>query len=217
VNRRLTSALWPGLLLGIFLWPQPAQSDWLDFWLTPDQQGERLFEQGDFLAASKKFTTPDRTGAALFRAGEFEQAAAVLGRSSLAEAAFNRGNALVMLGQYEAAIESYSLALEKRPAWQEAEQNREIARLRMQALAPPDDDFGGTGGELEADEIVFDDTGRVNKASGEEVTDEGTQAMTDEAMRAMWLRRVETRPGDFLAAKFSYQLAVQDKAGTEDE
>ena len=80
----------------------------------------------------------------------------------------------------------------------------------MQALAPPDDDFGGTGGQLEADKIVFDDTGRVNKSSSEQVIDASDQPVGEEAMRAMWLRKVETRPADFLAARFNYQLATRD-------
>jgi len=152
----------------------------------------------------------------LFLAGDFEGAATVFGRSPSAEASYNRGNALLMQGQYDGAIESYQNALIKRPNWLEAGQNLEIARLRKQALAPPDDDYGGTGGQLEADEIVFDDTGRVNKSSGEQVIDAADQPMGEEAMRAMWLRKVETRPADFLAARFNYQLATRDSKVNDD-
>jgi Ca-activated chloride channel family protein len=203
------------VLLLLLCSPRSSQADWLDFWLTPDQQGERLFQRGDYRAAAQKFTTPDRIGVALFRAGEFEQAAAVLGRSPLPEAAYNRGNALIMLGQYQEAIDSFNLALERQPGWLEAQENLEIARLRLAALSPPDDDFGGTGGQLAADEVLFDDTGRVNKSTAEEVTEEGHQTLSDASMRALWLRRVETRPGDFLTAKFAYQLAVQNRQEPE--
>ncbi len=48
-------------------------------------------------------------------------------RSGSAEATYNRGNANIMLGQYEAAIEAYQNALSKRPGWREAEQNLQIA------------------------------------------------------------------------------------------
>ena len=186
--------------------------EWSDLWFTPDQQGQRLMQQGEYQQAAKKFTTPERIGTALFMAGDFESAAAVLGRSSSAEANYNRGNSLMMLGQYESAIEAYQDALSKRPGWQEAEQNLQIAILRKQALAPPEDDYGGTGGQLEADEIVFDDTGRVNKSSSEQVVDATDQQMGEDAMRAMWLRKVETRPADFLAVRFNNQLAKQENA-----
>ena len=190
--------------------------DWADLWLTPDQQGQRLMDQGEYEQAAGKFTTPESIGAALFLAGDFEKAASVFGRSASAEAHYNRGNANIMLGDYDAAIEAYQSALSKRPGWPEAEQNLQIATLRKQALAPPEDDFGGTGGQLKADEFVFDDTGRVNKSSSEQVIDAADQQSSEDAMRAMWLRKVETRPADFLAARFNYQLATRESPQSED-
>jgi len=195
-------------LFGLYS-PTAMAFEWLDLWLTPNQQGQRLMESGEYQQAAGKFTTPERIGTALFLAGDFENAATVLGRSASAEANYNRGNALVMQGQYESAIEAYQSALMKRPDWPEAQQNLEIATMRLEALAPPEDDAGGTGGQLGADEIVFDDTGRVNKSSSEEVIDAGEQQMGEQELRAMWLRKVETRPADFLAARFNYQLATR--------
>jgi Ca-activated chloride channel family protein len=191
--------------------------DWADLWLTPDQQGQRLMDRGEYQQAADKFTTPESIGAALFLAGDFEKAASVLGRSPSAQAHYNRGNAHIMLGDYDAAIEAYQSALSKRPDWPEAEQNLQIATLRKQALAPPEDDFGGTGGQLEADEFVLDDTGRVNKSSSEQVIDAADQQLSEDAMRAMWLRKVETRPADFLAARFNYQLATRESLQSENE
>ena len=201
------------LIATLFLFQAPLAMalEWDDLWFTPDQQGQRLMAKGAYQQASEKFTTPDRIGSALFLAGDFEKAASVFGRSDSAQSVYNRGNALIMLGQYDAAIEAYQDALIKRPDWPEAEQNLQIAILRKQALAPPDDDFGGTGGMLEADEIVFDDTGRVNKSSNEQVIDAADQQLGEDEMRAMWLRKVETRPADFLAIRFNYQLTKKDK------
>ncbi len=207
------------LLILILLCHSPAAAalEWADLWLTPDQQGQRLMDQGKFEQAAGKFTSPERIGAALFRAGEFESAASVLGRSASADAAYNRGNAHVMLGDYDAAIEAYQTALSKQPDWLGAEQNLHIAKLRKRALAPPEDDHGGTGGMLEADEIVFDQSGRVNKSSSEQVLDAADQQLGEDEMRALWLRKVETRPADFLAARFNYQLAVRDNPADEIE
>jgi Ca-activated chloride channel family protein len=207
------------ILVVAFILPAPSAMafEWLDLWLTPDQQGQRLLEQGKYQQAADKFTSPEQIGTALFLAGDFKNAATVLGRSGSAEANYNRGNALLMQGLYDDAIESYQNALIKRPDWLEAEQNLELAKLRQQALAPPDDDFGGTGGQLEADEIVFDDTGRVNKSSSEQVMEASDEPKGEEAMRAMWLRKVETRPADFLAARFNYQLATRDRETADDD
>lgn len=197
--------------------PSAKALEWADLWFTPDQQGQRLMDQGKYRQAAGKFKTPERIGAALFLAGDFEDAASVLGRSGSADAHYNRGNAHVMLGDYEAAIAAYREALAKRPGWSEAEQNLQIAILRKQALAPPDDDNGGTGGQLEADEIVFDQSGRVNKSSSAQVIDAAEQQQGEDALRAMWLRKVATRPADFLAARFSYQLATRESATSKED
>lgn len=204
------------ILIVIIVYTSPATAlDWTDFWFTPDQQGQRLMDKGEYQQAAGKFTTPESIGAALFLAGDFAGAASVLGRSGSAEAHYNRGNAHIMLGEYDAAIDAYQNALSRRPGWSEAEQNLQIATLRKQALAPPEDDFGGTGGQLEADEYVFDDTGRVNKSSSEQVIDAADQQLSEDAMRAMWLRKVETRPADFLAVRFNYQLATRESVKSE--
>ena len=197
--------------------PSAMALEWVDLWLTPDQQGQRLVDQGEYQEAATRFTTPERIGTALFMAGNFESAASVLGRSATAEANYNRGNAHIMLGEYDAAIEAYQSALGKRPDWPEASQNLQIATFKKQALAPPDDDAGGTGGMLGADEIVFDESGRVNNSTDEQVIDAADQKLDEDAMRAMWLRKVETRPADFLAVRFRYQLATRESPATGEE
>jgi Ca-activated chloride channel family protein len=212
-----------GLIVMLVLWALagPAQAakwpgNFTGWWLTPDQQGQRLVAKGEYLEAAEAFRDPARKGAAYFRGGDFESAASVFGRMPGAEAAYNRGNALIMLGRYEEAIESFESALSGRPDWAEAEQNLAIARARQEMLAPPDSDAGGTGGMLEADEIVFDDSGRVDKGGTEAVT-EGGEGMSEEEMRAVWLRRVQADPADFLRARFAYQLYRQEQPEDADD
>jgi Ca-activated chloride channel family protein len=184
---------------------------WLrDLWRTPDQQAQRLFDAGDYAAAASRFTDPMRIGTAWFRAGEFGRAAAAFGQLTSADGHFNRANALLFEGEYEQAIAAYEQALAQRPDWQPAVENRDIALARKERLAPPDDDAGGTGGMLEADEIVFDTTGRTKNAKGEQTT-EGGAGVSDAAMREMWLRRVETNPADFLRARFTSQLQLRQE------
>lgn len=185
---------------------------WWDLWRTPDQQAQRLFDAGDYAAAASRFTDPMRIGVAWYRAGEFERAAAAFGRLTSAEGLFNRANALVFQGQYGQAIAAYDQALAQRPGWRPAVENRRIALARKERLAAPEDDAGGTGGQLEADEIVFDTTGRTKNARGEQTT-AGGAGFSDAAMREMWLRRVETKPADFLRARFASQLQLRQEGG----
>jgi Ca-activated chloride channel family protein len=115
---------------------------------------------------------------------------------------------MLMLGNYEQAIAAYDLALEQRPDWLPAMENRALAAVRLARLTPVEDDAGGTGGMLEADEFVFDATGRVNQSQAEQTIETDT-GLTDTQLRELWLRRVNTRPADFLRARFAVQLARQ--------
>jgi Ca-activated chloride channel family protein len=192
------------LLLALSLGVTAPGSGFADWWLTRDQQGQRLLDAGNFAVAAERFADPLRKGVALFRAGEFEQAAAVFGRIASAEAAYNRGNALVMRGKYEDAVQAYDRALALRPGFEDASVNREIARLRAERVKKEGGEM--TGGELGADEITFE---KGKTGGGEEQVEGETETLSDAEMRAVWLRRVKTRPADFMRAKFAYQLAKQ--------
>jgi Ca-activated chloride channel family protein len=61
--------------------------------------------------------------------------------------------------------------------------------------------------KIGADEIVFDSAG---KNAGQDTEIAGAQALSDQEIQALWLRRVQTRPADFLKAKFAFQLAAAD-------
>lgn len=179
---------------------------WAGLWFTPDQAGQRLFDRGEFAAAAEAFEDPLWQGAAWFRAGEFERAASAFARRDTAEAHFNQGNARLMHGEYGDAIACYDRALARRPGWREAVENRALAAARAEAL-----DFDGgemTGGMLGADDIVFGDEG----GEGAEVTETaGGAPLSDAEIQALWLRRVQTRPADFLKAKFAYQQALRSE------
>ena len=181
--------------------------------LTPDQQGYRYYEGGEYEQAATHFADPMWRGVALFQSGEFEKSASVFSGYDAAESAFNQGNAVLMQGKYDEAAERYERALELRPAWEDATINRQIALARAEMLRQKGGE--GTGGMLEADEIVFT-KGKSPPSAGEEQTDGGQRA-SDEEMRAVWLRQVQTKPADFLAAKFAYQQAMRPAPDSPEE
>ena len=182
---------------------------------TQDQSAQRLFNAGEFTKAAEMFTKPMRQGVAWFKAGEFKRAAGAFGRTGTAEGLYNRGNALMMLGKYDAAIQSYQAALGRRPAWNEAKANLNLAKLRLARLMVPEDQQSqkAVGEEEEPDEIVFDDRAKERANANTEVIAGEGQELTDEALRAQWLRRVQTKPADYLRLKFLYQhkLAQMDE------
>jgi Ca-activated chloride channel family protein len=188
-------------LTGLALVVAAERTGWRNLWMTPDQRGRVLMSRGRPAEAAEAFRDPLWRGVALFRAGDFKAAAEVLSRAGAAEGVYDRGNALVMLGKYEEAVGEYDKALKIHPDWPDASVNREIARARAAMLKATGGDIDDT--EFGATQLVFDKA----KKGGTDSTVEGAQPeMTDEAIRAIWLKRVQTRPADFLRARFAYQL-----------
>lgn len=190
------------LFAAIAAW-NAAGREWANLWRTPDQQGDRLMARREFAAAAKRYADPFHRGAALYRAGDFAAAAVEFGRVRTPEGAFDRGNALVMTGKYVDAIASYELGLKQRPGWEEAKRNRDLARVRLARMFPPNDGSEGLDGQLKPDEIVFDNKPKEAGAKQTETVTGGK--MSDDEIQALWLRRVQTKPADFLRAKFAYQ------------
>jgi Ca-activated chloride channel family protein len=176
---------------------------WNALWFTPDQQGQRYFERGEFAEAAKIFRDPFRQGTAWYRAGEFEKSAQSFARRDTAEAHYNQGNAWLMHGDYAAAIVSYDRALEKRPDWKQPAENRALALSRAKMVEQNGGDMGDQ--KIGADKTVFD---KKAKNEGQDTETAGGKTLSDQEIQALWLRRVQTRPADFLKAKFAYQQAI---------
>jgi Ca-activated chloride channel family protein len=177
---------------------------WAGWWWTADQQGQRYFTNGSFVDAAEHFRDPMWIGASWYRAGEFEKAADAFARLDTAAALFNQGNARLMLGKYDAAVACYDRALQQQPDWLAAIENRALAAARAKLVAQTGGEMGDQ--KIGADEIVFDSTAQ-NAGQNTEIA--GAEALSDQEIQALWLRRVQTRPADFLRAKFAYQAAAE--------
>lgn len=181
---------------------------WSGLWFTPDQQGRRHFERKEFREAAGAFADPMWQGTAWYRDGEFEKAARAFARRDSPEALYNQANAWLMHGQYTTAIGLYDKVLAARPDWTEARENRALAELRSKLIEQKGGDLGDQ--KLGADKIVFD-KGKENQGGQDTVLD-SSQAANQQDLQAMWLRKVTTKPADFLRVKFAYQAQVGDGA-----
>lgn len=197
---RIAIGLCVGVALGLGAWAAHRGS-LVSFFVTPDQQGDCLLRRGRPKGAAVKYTDPMRQGVAWYRAGEFKDAAKAFARVPGAAGAFNEGNAFLMHGAYDDAVTAYDRALNEQPGWTAAEENRAIAVARRDRVKREGGD--STGGKIDADGVVFD----LNKKGGQEIGDQGATPMSDAELNGLWLRRVQTTPGDFLRAKFAYQAA----------
>lgn len=192
------------LLLPLLSLPPPAYAGELalwQLWRTPDQQAMRLYERGDYRAASELFSAPQWQGSALYRAGDFEAALSAFNAESTAAAYYNQGNALAMLGHYAQALERYRLALARHPDWQQAQDN---LGLLLQLLEQPQEQPRGGEPNLPPDELHVDQQGRRGQAGTLENSSREVQAQ-------IWLNSLEASPGAFLSRKMSIQLQRQEQ------
>lgn len=172
--------------------------------ITSDQLGYRYYEKKNYTKAAETFTDLSYKGASYFRAGEFKKAKLVYQNLSSKEGKYNLGNAFVMLGEYDSAIEAYELALKIDPQFKEAQENLKVARARKILKEPENDGEQGVGA-LGADEIVFDN--KENKG----VDDDQSAQKEAASGNPNWLDRLQTGPKDFLKNKFSYQYQMQER------
>ena len=175
--------------------------------LTNDQLGYHFFKKSAFEQAAENFSDPMWQASAFFKNGNFEKSSMIFSGYDTPEAAFNQGNAQVMLGNYDSAVQRYQRALELRPNWPEAQQNLQIALSRQEMLKKEGGDM--TGGMMGADEITFDSDKSPSPSDSKEQQVETDSNLSNSDLQAVWLRQVQTRPADFLRSKFAYQQANQ--------
>ncbi|MDR3419288.1 MAG: tetratricopeptide repeat protein [Nevskia sp.] len=118
-------------------------------WLTADQRGERLLQQGDAAAAAQTYADPRRKAYAELRAGDYAASAHDLAGLDDSDAHYNRGNALVGAGKLEDAIKAYDTALARNPDNRDARHNRDLVEqaLKQQQQRQQQQQQQGKGGQ----------------------------------------------------------------------
>jgi Ca-activated chloride channel family protein len=73
---------------------------------------------------------------------------------------------------------------------------------------------GGDAGDqrLGTDKVVFD---KKKSSGGQDTEVASDKAASNAAIQSMWLRRVQTKPADFLKAKFAYQLSMESEGAKQ--
>ncbi len=131
--------LWLVLVGALLLTPPSLQASPASTVLPPaahDNQAWQAFLQKRYQEAARAFADPVWQGNAWYRAGDYAKAAAAYGRASTATAHYNRGNALVQLGQLAAAEQAYLAALALEPSHQDARYNLTLLRAQPPEATP---------------------------------------------------------------------------------
>ncbi|MGD8808163.1 MAG: tetratricopeptide repeat protein [Gammaproteobacteria bacterium] len=175
--------------------------DFVDLWLTADQQGWLAMRDREWETAVNRFENPGWQGVAAYRGGLYEASADSFGRIATAEGHFNRGVALVRGRDYRNAISAFELALEAAPDWLEAQENLELARYVLEYLERTREQSDtGQQEDLGPDDIRFDNEDQ----RGQEVEIDRSSTIGLESAEK-WMRSVDTDTADFLRSRFQLE------------
>ncbi|MFC3607088.1 VWA domain-containing protein [Stutzerimonas tarimensis] len=196
--------------------------EWQDLWLTPDQQGQRLYRAERFDEASSRFRDRPWQAMAAYQAGDYHAAAERFGEIDSPTAHYNRGNALALAEQLEAALEAYDQALHLDPGLEQARHNRALVEqwLRQQqeqeqqARQEATDDESAkpasdAGQSRNADDMAASEPAQepgadpgAQPSEPSQVTQPHPTELEARQEAEQWLRRIPDDPSELLRQKF---------------
>ncbi|MCU8463165.1 VWA domain-containing protein [Vibrio vulnificus] len=197
---------------------------WWDLWLTPDQQGQRWWNQGQYLQAAKHFNDPLRKGTAYYYAGEYALAhsAFLTMQNDPSDEAkdlglYNAATALARQREYLAARNLLRSLADKETLSSklraDVEHNlRVIGGIVEEINRTSASQAGSTDGPEES--IELGDNPQTAEGVDEQTVAEmmlketlnANEILGSDVLADKWLKRVEADPKYFLAAKFQIQL-----------
>ncbi|MBR8534965.1 VWA domain-containing protein [Carboxylicivirga sediminis] len=204
-----------------------------DLFYTPDYQGQKAFDKGNYSEAAELFEDAQHKGTAYFRAGEYKKAVKAFSADSSATGYYNMGVAFLRDSSYNQAYNAFYrayMADSTYPGSAEAihsiqqwfiQQNDQFEALsdtaavalfeKMKQNQSPEEDLGGGGQEateeqMQEERLMEEAESEVHGAEEEEdLPDEFEQDAGMDARQVM-IRDVQEDPGEFLKRKFEYQL-----------
>lgn len=198
-------------------WDKTAQW-WWDLWLTPDQQGQRLLNQKQYLEAAKHFDDPLRKGTAYYYAREFKLAHSAFLQVDSDLGLYNAASALARQREYLAARDLLK-SLNERPDLApnlkpDVEHNLAVVNGIVEEVNRTSESQAGTTDGPEESFELDDDQPRTGDGAEEETVAElmlketlnANEILGSQELADKWLKRVEADPKYFLRAKFQIQL-----------
>ncbi|MEM7434789.1 MAG: VWA domain-containing protein [Myxococcota bacterium] len=184
-----------------------------DLWLTPDQQGRLHFDRGEFAEAAQRFVDPMWKGVAFYAAEDWPSAISAFSEVDSPEGHYNLGNAYAQNRQWITAIQQYDAALAQRPTFREARANRDLLQGmldKMQEADDPEENAKGVPPPSEEDAITLREDQKAPSDNPDldqamEIERDAVEGVISDATLELWMRRVDTKPADFLAQKFATQ------------
>jgi len=190
---------------------------WNDLWQTRDQQGAAALTAGKPVQAAKLFKNKQWAGVAHYRMGDYKAAYQDFSKAKSALAAYNQGNALAHLGQYDAAIAAYKQALAFNRDYADAQYNIELLeklkkKQNKQTQPRNQKNKNQADNNKQQDQNQQQHQKQQPESSKQQQSTQAQQQQQQDLKQ--WLRRIPDDPGGLLRQKFKrdhqrYQQALQ--------
>lgn len=215
--------LFVGLCIVSIIFIAIKPQSFVDLWLTKDQQGQLLFNHGNYQKASQTFSNTEWQAFSAYGNEDFNMASSLYSQSNKKERRLYQANALAHARQYIKARDLYQNILSEHPDYNEAKQNRDIVQAiidevnRLSEAQQPEQ--GESIKEL-GDEPQTGDGAEKQEARKQKVEQlSSEQLLQDPSLNEMWLRQVQKDPASFLSQKFYFQHEAnrKNKGGTNEK
>jgi len=212
---------------------------------TRDQQGQRLYQKGEWENAGSRFESAAWKGMAYAEAGDLDKAVDAFSRETNAAGFYNLGVVYVKMGDAEAARDAFQAALELDPELQPAEKNLQVVNHVLDSIhmvlaengEHPEDthqpekfqetqESPDEKEKAEQSDETYKGKGDVTEMGTREVDEEsvdffdtGNQPVPfdQEGTPQALIRQMEENPSVFLRRKFAHQLRKRKPSETTDE
>lgn len=143
---------------------EAAAFGWQDLWERPEQQVQKLVDEGSFEEAEALVHSDEQRALLKYRSGDFEAAAKLYQQQA---DNYNYGSSLLRAEDYAGAVAAYDQLLEAEPDNKDAMHNREIAQ-KLAELQPQQEQQQGDGEqEGEREEQDSDSEGKPSGSDGQ--------------------------------------------------
>ena len=203
------------IITSTFAYFRPQQ--FVDLWLTRDQQGHILFQLGLYQQASNTFKNTQWQAYSSYGAEQFKNAATLYGQFADIDNQLAKANALAHGREYLQARNLYQNILRIAPQNESAATNLSIVQEIIDEInllsASQQAEQGESIKELGDEPQTADGAERQEIKKPEKVeTLTAEQLLLDPNLNEMWLRQVQKNPADFLSQKFYMQKERKDKS-----
>lgn len=210
--KKKTLLLCISLCITVFILVKP--QSFVNLWLTPDQQGQLLFNLGKYSKAAEAFKNTKWQAYSQYGAENFKQAATLYSQFDDIDSTLSQANAYAQDRRYVKAKGVYADILTRDPDNTTAKNNLAIVQAIIDEVNRYSESQQAESGDSPKE---LGDAPQTGDGADEKLVEQkveqlsSEQLLLDPALNEMWLRQVQKNPARFLSQKFYMQNELLDK------